>query len=109
MKSNTGYSKAEIRASSRAKALRFLVGTVPPILNAAWQALIWIVCMSAWIIMPAIAIGFAGATITSGMDINSGHGALAVGAAYAVAVVAGFRGAWTASKSLKDNFGGVRW
>lgn len=100
--------KAEIRASSKAKALRFLTGTVRAGLNKGWQLLIWIASMGAWLLMPCLGVLFAG-MIVEGIDTSTDLGQGAVIAAYAVGIVAGCRAAHDAGNGIRQQFGGMKW
>ena len=92
--------KASIRAGRKARAIRFLLGPGRAGLNIAWQILIWISQITAWILMLTVAIAFAEA-ITAGLDLGSTHGELAAIAVYGVSVVAGIRAARDVSRGLR--------
>ena len=100
--------KAEIRASRKAKALRFLTGTVRAGLNKGWQLLIWIASMGAWLLFPCIGILFAGA-VAEAIDTGTDLGQCAAVAAYAIGIVAGCGAAYKAGQGIKKQFGGIQW
>ena len=100
--------RAEIRASKKAKILRFLVGPYRSGLNAGWKLLIWIITMSGWLLLPCVGVIFAGAIVES-IDISTTTGQYAAIAAYIVGIVAGCRAAYEAGQGIKQQYGGIRW
>lgn len=100
--------KAEIRVTKRAKALRFLIGPYRLGLNASWRLLIWITCMSAWLLLPCIGVLFAGAFAET-IDTSTDLGQFSVIAVYIVGIIAGCKVAHEAGANIKQQYGGLKW
>ena len=89
----------KIRASWRARALRALFQYARPVTNAAWYFWIWAARKACWIVMPITALA-ATEAITAGIS-PTGHGELAIFAAYVIAAISSIQAAYAASNRLR--------
>ena len=95
--------KEEIRETKKARYARALVRFGRPTVIGLWRLLVLATQAGCWILMPLACLAFA-QWFTMGINVESGHGALAAVATYVVAGIAGIKGAARASRQIGDNF-----
>lgn len=93
--------EAKALAAKQARRARLMVKYGRPAITIAWRLLILAGQAACWILAPIVALAFA-QWFTSGMDLDHGHGALAVLATYIVAGIAGIKGAAQASRQIGE-------
>ena len=91
--------EAEALAARKARRARLMVKYGRPAIMVSWRLLVMAGQAACWILAPLVALAFA-EWFTQGMDLDHGHGALAVLATYIVAGVAGIKGAAQASAEI---------
>lgn len=91
--------EAEAQAARRARRARAMVRYGRPAIGLLWRLLVMAGQAVCWILAPIVALTFA-QWFVQGLDINSGHGALAAVVTYIVAAVAGIKGAAQASAGI---------